>query len=248
MRDYSIERIEAEKKAERDSDLGVVSETLEAWRQALTDRAFRWELVLTIPGLIVILTLYSKFLERIESRPGIVLADPILAMFRPINATVPTFLILYLSLIIAIVCIRSEPRYLLAGVQAFIVLALLRTLGIYLVPLDHPADMILLKDPVVEFFGGGKPFTKDLFFSGHTSLLFLLYLTARKNWLARVFLIGTISVGVCVIAQHVHYSIDVLVAPFMAYASVRMVAYMRGNPAFKQITSQLKRSRTRLFE
>jgi hypothetical protein len=200
---------------------------------------------------VAILSLYSKFLERIESRPGVELADPILAMFRPINATVPTFLILYLSLVIAIVFLLKEPRVLLVGVQAYIVLALLRSLGIYLAPFDHPADMIVLKDPVVEYFGGGKAFTKDLFFSGHTSLVFLLYLTARRNWLSKVFLVGTIAVGACVIAQHVHYSIDVLIAPFMAYASVRMVGYMRGKAAYeakpllKQISNQLKRGRER---
>jgi hypothetical protein len=251
MRDYSIERIEDEKKVDRETDLGGISDSLEAWRQAFADRAFRWELVLTLPGLVTILGLFSNFLERIERRPGVELADPILAMFRPIDATVATFLILYVSLVIAIAYLLQEPRYLLVGVQAYIVLALLRSLGIYLAPFDHPADMIVLKDPVVEFFGGGKPFTKDLFFSGHTSLLFLLYLTARKSWLSKLFLISTISVGICVIAQHVHYSIDVLIAPFMAYASLRLVGYMRGKavfeakPLLKQLTSQLKRGRDR---
>jgi hypothetical protein len=233
MRDYSIEQIENQKKAERESELGFANEVREAWKQAMLDRSFVWEAALTVPGLVVTLGLFSNFLERIESRPGSELADPLLAMFRPINATVPTFLILYLSLVIAVLFLLQEPRYLMVGIQAYIVLALLRSMAIYLAPFDHPVDMILLKDPVIEFFGGGKAFTKDLFFSGHTSLLFLLYLTARKNWLAKVFLVGTIAVGICVIAQHVHYSIDVLVAPFIAFASLRMVAFMRGKAAFK---------------
>ena len=35
---------------------------------------------------------------------------------------------------------------------------------------------------------------------------------------------ATAGVAVCVLAQHVHYTIDVFVAPFVAYASWRLVS------------------------
>jgi hypothetical protein len=237
MSEYSVEQINGEKKAERENGLRFGADSIKAaWKAGVEDRTFRLEVALTVPGLVLTLAMMSNFLERVESRPGMDLADPLLAMFSPINATVPTFLILYVSLVIAVFFVLQDPRHLLIGTQAYIVLALLRCLAIYLTPLDHPANMILLKDPIIEFFGGGRPFTKDLFFSGHTSLMFLLYLTARKKWLATIFLAGTVIVGVCLIAQHVHYTMDVLCAPFMAYASLRIVKLTRSKAVLRYIS------------
>jgi len=39
-------------------------------------------------------------------------------------------------------------------------------------------------------------------------------------------LIGTILVGLSVILQHAHYTVDVLVAPFVAYASYRIALHI----------------------
>ncbi|MFC2136330.1 phosphatase PAP2-related protein, partial [Bacteroidota bacterium] len=66
-------------------------------------------------------------------------------------------------------------------------------------------------------FGTGEIYIKDLFFSGHTSTMFLLFLTAGSKNLRMVFLLLTILVAFCVIIQHVHYSIDVIAAPIGAY-------------------------------
>jgi len=89
--------------------------------------------------------------------------------------------------------------------------------------LNPPEKMIPLNDPVVEFFGTGQLLTKDLFFSGHTATIFLLYLLADKKLLKTFFLVSAIVVGIGVLLQHVHYSIDVFVAPFFAYCSFYIV-------------------------
>jgi hypothetical protein len=233
MGDHPIEQTENDKKGARNTAIGVIGESWEAWKSALADRAFRWEVMVTLPGLAVTLAFFRRFLELIERRAGVVLVDPVLAMFYPIDATVAIFLILYLSLVIAIGFLLLKPRCLMVGIQAYIVLTVLRSLGMYLTPFDPPASTIALVDPIVEYFGEGRQFTRDLFFSGHTSLLFLLFLTARQSWLSKLFLAGTISIGIGVIAQHVHYSIDVLVAPCVAYTSLRLVGYMREKAGFE---------------
>ena len=58
-------------------------------------------------------------------------------------------------------------------------MVIFRTSAINLVPLEPPDTILLLNDPFVQLFGKGEILTKDLFFSGHTGTLFLLFLLAR---------------------------------------------------------------------
>jgi membrane-associated phospholipid phosphatase len=92
----------------------------------------------------------------------------------------------------------------------------------FLLPLEPPALLIPLRDPFVQYLGTGTLLTKDLFFSGHTSTLFLLFLTARGARLKAIFVVCTVGVAISVLLQHVHYSVDVFVAPFFAYAAYRV--------------------------
>ena len=88
----------------------------------------------------------------------------------------------------------------------------------YLITFDPPSDMILLIDPVTSSFYPDAGFAKDLFFSGHVSTMTLMVLL-EKNRLARMIKIaGTMIVALFLVWQHVHYSLDIMVAPFMAAA------------------------------
>jgi membrane-associated phospholipid phosphatase len=89
------------------------------------------------------------------------------------------------------------------------------------IPLDAPLTILPLKDPVVEWIVTSPTLTKDLFFSGHTSTLFLMALLASR--LKPLYFLATFFVAVCVLLQHVHYLVDVLVAPFVAYAAFKIV-------------------------
>jgi hypothetical protein len=102
-------------------------------------------------------------------------------------------------------------------------MVIFRTIAMYLTPLDAPGTLLVLDDPFVQLFGKGDVLTKDLFFSGHTGTLFLLFLLAENKTLKILFLISTIMVGSAVLLQHVHYSIDVFVAPFVAYCSYSII-------------------------
>jgi membrane-associated phospholipid phosphatase len=87
--------------------------------------------------------------------------------------------------------------------------------------------MIILNDPLVEFFGTGQTLTKDLFFSGHTATLLILFLVSEKKIVKTVFLISTILVAIAVLLQHVHYTIDVFAAVFFTYACYKLLAKVR---------------------
>ena len=88
----------------------------------------------------------------------------------------------------------------------------------YLMPLEAPEKLIVLKDPFVEMFGSGESLTKDLFFSGHTATLFMLFLVVESKRLKYYFWQVQSLLEWQLVLQHVHYVIDVFAAPFFTYA------------------------------
>jgi membrane-associated phospholipid phosphatase len=197
------------------------------WKEAFKNRKFRIEFIITFILLILVLKTLTGFLNFIETRNGVVLNDPLLNLFEPIDLTWLTFGLIYISLFTALYFFIKKPGLLLTALQSYILLIIFRIIAMYLLPLNPPDKMISLNDPFVEFFGTGQLLTKDLFFSGHTATLFLLFLLAEKKLLKSFFLISTILVAISVLFQHVHYSIDVFAAPFFAYCSFIIVKNMR---------------------
>lgn len=190
-----------------------------AWREALRDPGYRLRLAVTLPALVLALAGLARFLDGIEKRPGVVLPDPVLAALAPRDLTWLTFGLIYLGLAGGVGWLLSRPRRLLLALQAYVVMVAFRVAAMQLTPFEAPEGLLPLNDPLVRLFGPAKLLTKDLFFSGHTSTLFLLALAVTAPRWRALFLACTAAVGVCVLWQHVHYSIDVLAAPFFAYGS-----------------------------
>jgi hypothetical protein len=197
-----------------------------AWAEAWRDRSFRLRLALTVPALVAVLALLARFLDLVEGRPGVVLPDPVLALLAPRDVTWLTFGLIYLGIFFGVARLSAEPRRLVLTLQAYVVMVLLRIAAMGVTPLEAPPGLLPLHDPLVRLFGPGKLLTKDLFFSGHTSTLFLLALAVPGRRSKALFLSCTAAVAVCVLWQHVHYTVDVLVAPLFAYASYRLAAFL----------------------
>jgi hypothetical protein len=196
---------------------------------------FRGRFLITLVLLVAILALLGQFLTGIEQRSGVMFPDPILAVLPPADLTWLIFALIYGALVLAIVYMVRHPARLMLALQSYMLLALSRMVAMFLLPLDPPAGMIPLVDPLVELFGsGGTTLSRDLFFSGHTSTLFLLALVIPNRKLSAVFLLCTALVGCAVLVQHVHYSIDVLAAPFFTYAcfaAARKLRLWQATPA-----------------
>jgi hypothetical protein len=193
--------------------LKILLEIKNIWQSALAARAFRIKFGITLFLLAIVLFLLANFLAYNEHRPGFSFNDPFLSSFHPVDLTWLTFGLIYLGLIVALASLTFHPSRMLTALQSYTLIAALRLITIYFLPLNAP---------FVEFFGGGTTLLRDLFFSGHTSTMFLFFLTAKGKKLKTVFLICTFLVAFCVLLQHVHYTIDVLTAPFFAYTSYRI--------------------------
>ncbi len=198
------------------------------WASEWTDRNFRNQFFLTILFVIGANLLSFHCFIEMGPRVGIQLHDYCHLFLKPYDFSLILFTLIYASVGIAFTFLLPHPKKLLMGLQAFSIIALMRAASIYLVPLSPPADMIILHDPVAEFFlkRGDVMVTNDLFFSGHVSFCILLYFTAQNSIIKRLCAITTFIIGVLIIWQHVHYTIDVVAAPFFTYAAVKLVEYV----------------------
>lgn len=158
------------------------------WKQFLSVKQNRIELALTIILLSLILFSFTNFLNFVEERPGEVFTDPVLSLFNPVDLTWLTFGLIYISLATAIISFSLQPVKLVFAFQLYALMVIVRIIGMYLLPLEPPATLIVLNDPFVELFGTGQTLTKDLFFSGHTATLFILFLVEENKILRSVFL------------------------------------------------------------
>jgi hypothetical protein len=193
------------------------------WKEAVRSPSFKLQFLLTVSILGVLLFFYAHFLDWIELRPGVLLHDPLLASFPARKVTWIVFSLIYGGLVLGLGALGARPTALLVALQSYALVIAARMAAMYFVPLDPPLGMIHLKDPFVQLFDSRVVLTKDLFFSGHVATLFLLFLTARHRLLRAAFLLATVVVGAGLIWQHVHYTIDVLTAPFITFGCYRFV-------------------------
>jgi len=193
------------------------------WKTFFQNSKSRTQFILTIIVLVPLLISFSQFLLFVQERKGVVLNDPIISLYNPIDLTWLIFGLIYISIFYFILSNIKDPNKVMIALQAYGLMVVFRIIAMYITPFEAPENLLLLNDPFVQLFGEGDILTKDLFFSGHTGTLFLLFLLAENKTQKVIFLSATILVGLAVLLQHVHYSIDVMVAPFFAYGSYSII-------------------------
>ena len=180
------------------------------WQGAWQIAGFRRRVIAGLIIVVGILSSFPVFFQHIELRHGAQLDDPILGMLTPHNVSLPLFIVIWTISAYSIYRAAQTPQMFLNFLWAYILLSVFRTLTIALIPLDPPAGLIPLIDPLSNFFYGDKFVTKDLFFSGHTSTVFLLFLTIPGKSDKKLALLATFIVAILLLVQHVHYTLDVL--------------------------------------
>src|ERR1700748_3829164 len=186
-------------------------------QQALNNSRFKKMFVSGPAFVLCILSFLPFFFQAIEQRHGIVLNDPLLRWIPAHNVSVPLFIVIWALTLFSVFRSAQHPRMFINYLWAFIVLSLLRITTITLVPLDPPAGLIGLMDPLSNAFYGAHFITKDLFFSGHTSAVFLLCLCLPGRTDKKLGLLATLCVAFLLLVQHVHYTLDVVCGFFFAW-------------------------------
>jgi len=180
----------------------------------------RRQAVVSVAAVVAALVGLSVFLPWVETRPGVVeLSDPVLERFAARDLSVPTFALIYGGILLGLVLLSRRPLDLMVALRGYAILAAFRIVMMWVTPLEVPPGAVRLHDPLIESLGPAQVLTRDLFFSGHTSTMFLVAVSVRERWARGVLLIATVLVAALLLGQHAHYTVDVLVAPFVAWAA-----------------------------
>lgn len=198
-----------------------------AWAHWWQLSVFRNQFAISVLVLIGVLLHNMHYLRVWQNRPGILVNDLILNLLPPTDFSMPIFFIEYGCLLLMVGSLLPHPERLLKGIQMFSIVFFARTASIYFIALEPPRDMIPLVDPIANFLlhTPNAFVTKDLFFSGHVSALSLLVLISPTKTIRFITTCCTVLVGVMIMWQHVHYSMDVFFAPIASYIAYRMVVW-----------------------
>ena len=190
-----------------------------SWLEAWQHKRFRYKTIIALLLVAIILILLPTFFAFIEKREGMVLQDFVLDAIPAMDVSIPTFAIIWSVELLVFYRIYQNPRLFLVVAYGFILMCVLRVLTISLLPLHPPPGLIVLKDPIanIAYGGNGIFITKDLFYSGHTGNMFLFFLCLEHKWDKIIALTASFLVGILVMVQHIHYSIDVFAAFLFTY-------------------------------
>lgn len=187
------------------------------WQFAWQQKYFKQQIIIGFIILLIVLAFFPFFFNYIEKREGTLLNDFVLDFIPSYNLSIAIFTTIWsMGLLLVIRCVQ-QPKILLLFLWGFILLSISRFISISLLPLQPPNGLIELKDPLSNSFYGTKFITKDLFYSGHTATQYLMFLCLQKKWDKIVTLASTLAIGIMVLIQHVHYTIDVVFALPITY-------------------------------
>lgn len=197
------------------------SKLVHHWKVLLKDRAY---FVSLLVGIVVIFAalflniLVSAYKDGVSYAP---VGDLLLE-------NLPTYNLEFLFtwgfyIIIALICaypLFKKPEVAPFTLKTFGILLIVRSAFIMLTHVGPPEgffyDAQIMGSGFIESTAVFR-FKNDLFFSGHTSTPFLAFLLYNKTRFKWAMLFASFLMGATVLLMHVHYSIDVFAAFFIAY-------------------------------
>lgn len=193
------------------------------WKVLLSDNTFKVSLYI---GVILLTSAYVlDFVATVynDSQSYISVGDLILDEIPTLNLEISftwgMYIILFLLFFYPIV---FKPEIVPFALKTYALLMFIRAGFILLTNVGPPEGFFYDGVEVGGNVIADLFFRNDLFFSGHTAYPFIGFLIFRDSWMKWVFLAGSILEGFTVLVMHIHYSIDVFAAFFIAYGTYRL--------------------------
>jgi hypothetical protein len=198
------------------------------WENAFLEREFKRKFIFGMLAFITMLPVFPIFYQYIEKRNGFIPNDLLVEFIPAIDVSVPIFSITWLMASMVIVRALQQPSIFITFLYGFLLLNISRFISIAIIPFNPPQDFIPITDSISNFFYGERPVTKDLFYSGHTATQFLIFLCMKRRSDRYIAFAATVVMGILVLVQHVHFTIDVLCAPLFAYVCYNLSVKVHG--------------------
>jgi hypothetical protein len=198
------------------------------WKQTWSSHMLRAQFIIGSLLMVAITCMLPAFFNTIQKRDGALLSDWVLAAIPAHNVSWMIFTIIWGFGLYALWRAIEKPTIYIMYVWALFFVIVLRVLSISIIALDPPKGLIAMADPITGIFYGQSNITKDLFFSGHTSVLYLAYLCLERKTDKIIALCSTFAVAILLLVQHVHYTVDVIAAFIIVYPVYRLVKYLLG--------------------
>jgi len=196
------------------------------WTAFWNSRWRRYQLIIGLLIMLGIIFTLPFFFALIQKRKGVVLNDWLLARIPPHDVSMLIFALIWGMVLLIVVRAISNPSIIITFVWTLIFVYIVRFITLSTVALDPPLGLVPLADPLSSAFFRSGAITKDLFFSGHTSDMVLIYLCLQKRTDKIIALIAAFAVACLLLVQHIHYTIDVLAAPVVVYGCYRLTRYL----------------------
>lgn len=199
---------------------------VQKWKFALSDKKFRYSLISFLSIFAIQMAFISQFQQFLETREGVVFIDPITENMPVFALDELTFIAIYSAHLLAIALALLRPEKFFQLILGYLFVYFFRIIAQYLMPLDPPDGIISLHDPFLIWFSDGQVINKDLFYSGHTSTTFMIFLIT-DNVKAKVYIfIALLFVIFGILMQRVHYTVDVYAAFFFTFTAYRLGLYI----------------------
>jgi len=131
-------------------------------------------------------------------------------------------------ILVSVVLLLREPKYILFTLKAVAVFIAIRAFFVAVTHLGiYPDQIIPDSSSFLDRLYLALNLQAGYFFSAHTGLPFFMALIFwnKRFWRYLYFILSGVF-GAAVLLAHVHYSIDVFAAPFMAYSIFKLSEYL----------------------
>lgn len=198
------------------------------WQDAMQTNGFAIKLLTIIAIAVIGAPQFPAYFVNIQKRDGVYLSDFVLNRLPAFDVSTPIFAIIYGMLVFMLCRILVKPQVFLLFTVTFVIETILRMSAIYLFPLNPPVDLVPLHDTFAELciYGDTEPITKDLFFSGHTATMIMIWLFLEKPWEKTLAAIAAVILAILLLIQHVHYTADIIGAFFFTALSYIIGRYI----------------------